>query len=182
MRAKERLCWAATGGVLLGIIIGLCISPLTAQDGNFGEITCTGLKVVNPDGTEAVELDSHFIKGYGYGGRVTVEGNGRKSPISGGTSSASMGVSADGTYAIFWNSEGIPGVLMGSGRKGGYVRLDRKGMGSSEDGSVSININENGGRLVSRVQTASQEQSYGCMTTRAAISVSTTETGWLAPV
>lgn len=145
---KTKFGYMALGAVLGigGMLIGMSLSSVTAQNDRFGEITCTGLKVVNPDGTEAVELDSHFIKGYGYGGSVTVRGNGRKSPISGGTSSASMGVSSDGTYAIFWNSEGIPGVLMGSGHKGGYVRLDRKGF-KGEDGSVSININENGGQV-----------------------------------
>ena len=56
MKFNERLCWAVAGGVLIGIIIGLCISPLTAQDSNFGEITCTGLKVVGPDGKARVAV------------------------------------------------------------------------------------------------------------------------------
>ena len=54
MRPKERMCWAVTGGVLMGIIIGLCISPLTAQDGNFGNITCMNLRVVDAGGKQMV--------------------------------------------------------------------------------------------------------------------------------
>ena len=69
MKFNERLCWAVAGGVLMGIIIGLCISPLRAQDGNFGEITCTGLKVVGPAGRAAV-----VIHGSDGGGSVTILG------------------------------------------------------------------------------------------------------------
>ena len=69
MKFNERLCWAVAGGVLMGIIIGLCISPLTAQDSNFGEITCTGLKVVGPAGRAAV-----VIHGSDGGGSVTILG------------------------------------------------------------------------------------------------------------
>lgn len=69
MKFNERLCWAVAGGVLMGIIIGLCISPLRAQDGNFGEITCTELKVVGPAGRAAV-----VIHGSDGGGSVTILG------------------------------------------------------------------------------------------------------------
>ena len=46
------------GGVFSAtlIFVGMAVSPLTAQRDTFGEITCTGLRVLYPDGTVAVYL------------------------------------------------------------------------------------------------------------------------------
>ena len=70
MKAKERLCWAVVGGLLLGIIIGLCVSPLTARDdrvarekGYFGELICGRLIVVDSDGNERVVVEAEKLIG-----------------------------------------------------------------------------------------------------------------------
>ena len=148
---KTRFGYMALGAVLGigGMLIGMSLPSVTAQNNRFGAITCTGLKVVAPDGTETVKLDSLFIKGYGYGGRITASGTGRKSPGSTGpalTASAGMGVSGHGSYAVFWDSEGAPALLLGGGGEGGSVHLYRQGF-KGDGGSVNIAIDENGGQL-----------------------------------
>ena len=99
MQSKERLCWVVTGGVMLGIIIGLCISPLTAQDGNFGEITCTSLRVVNADGKEMATVMTGE-----YGGDVRVKSKDRTTD---GVSVAIMSISSDGAGISLLDKSGI---------------------------------------------------------------------------
>ena len=63
MNAKTRLGYMALGAAIgiSGLAIGLCVSPLKAQRETFGEITCTGLKVVNSYGTEVVGLGADSL-------------------------------------------------------------------------------------------------------------------------
>ena len=70
MKAKERLCWAVVGGLLLGIIIGLCVSPLMAREdrvarekGYFGELICGRLIVVDTDGNKRVVIEAEKLSG-----------------------------------------------------------------------------------------------------------------------
>ena len=58
--------------MLVDIIIGMCVSPLTAQDGKFGEITCTKLRVVDGDGTTLVQAGVDL--GDGYVGVISKDG------------------------------------------------------------------------------------------------------------
>ena len=54
MNTKQKCLYTVLGAciMLAGTIIGAAISPLSAQNGKvtFGEITCTGLKVVDAAG------------------------------------------------------------------------------------------------------------------------------------
>ena len=64
-------------GAVLGVtilLIGMAVSPTTAQRDKFGEITCTGLTVLNPNGTSAV-----IVGVDDDGGLVGVYGKGRES-------------------------------------------------------------------------------------------------------
>ena len=117
MTSKERLCWAVAGGVLLGIIIGLCISPLTAQDGNFDSITCRSLNVVDKHGSPRVSLT-----GITSGGVVGVFGRDGLSPRV-----TLLGVSGDGggVVAVF-DGEGNRAVALETDEDGGAVSVADK--------------------------------------------------------
>ena len=128
MRTKERLFYWVSGGVLVGIIIGMCISPLTAQNDSFGDITCTGLRVRNPEGRTAVTLGAGD-----NGGHVNVWGKD-------GIPMAIMGI---------WEHGGSVGVLGKDGKvanmsiteDGGFVGA----FGKDGKARVSIGIIEDDG-------------------------------------
>ena len=138
MKSRERLYYWVTGGVLAGIIIGMCMSPLTAQDGKFGEITCTGLKVVNPSGRTMVKLTTderggnltiwgkHVLPGAKMsiddrGGNVTVWGRAAKS-----LGLAFMSIAEHGGTVVVTNEERSK-AFMGIQAHGGMVAVSGKG-------------------------------------------------------
>lgn len=125
MKARERLFYWVGGGVLAGIIIGMCISPLTAQDGKIGEITCTSLKVLNNDGKTMVELGSNFS-----GGTVKLLSRDGMLRV----------ILADGVRVM--NLDGTQVAELSTDPKGG--RLDVSG-NSYDDGSATIAIDDHGG-------------------------------------
>ena len=49
MNTKQKLQYIVVGGVIgvLGMLIGMTVSPLSAQRDKFGEIECTKLTVVD---------------------------------------------------------------------------------------------------------------------------------------
>lgn len=58
MKAKERFFYMVTGaglGVTI-LLVGMAVSPTTAQKDAFGEITCTELTVLGQDGKKRVRL------------------------------------------------------------------------------------------------------------------------------
>lgn len=66
MNTTMKFRYSVYGGLLVavGIIIGMVCPPLFGQNDRFGEITCTGLKIMDENGKMRIELDS--------GGSVTV--------------------------------------------------------------------------------------------------------------
>ena len=58
MNTKQKFSYMLFGAVIgiAGLAVGLCVSPLTAQKEVFGEITCTKLTVVSPDGRKTIVL------------------------------------------------------------------------------------------------------------------------------
>ena len=74
---KTREAWYAVVGGCVGAVLTMAVCsilPLGVQsqlDGSFGEIVCTGLKVVSPDGIGRVIL-GHYSAGY-YGIQVLGE-------------------------------------------------------------------------------------------------------------
>ena len=76
MKYREKLGYMALGGLLMLVgMLAANLTPLTAQRDTFGEITCTGLKVVNSHGRAKVWLNSNSIGGniyiYGEAGRTS---------------------------------------------------------------------------------------------------------------
>ena len=60
MNAKQNLGFMVVGGIIgvMGLLIGMSVWPLSASKGEFGDIECTSLTVVNGKGEEAVKLDA----------------------------------------------------------------------------------------------------------------------------
>ena len=60
MKYREKLGYIALGGLLMLVgMLAASLTPLTAQRESVGEITCTGLRVVNSEGREKVWLNSN---------------------------------------------------------------------------------------------------------------------------
>ena len=112
---RQSLGLMALGSVFT--IIGLLLSPVTAQRDKFGEIECTSLTVVDSEGNvRAVvkNVDDDF------GGGIVELYN------------------ADGTKTVeLFAGRGI----------GGYVRVWSKDEGERGPGAVQLNADKNGGRL-----------------------------------
>ncbi len=139
MKCREKLGYIALGGILM--LVGMMtanLTPLTAQKDTFGKITCTGLNVVNPDGTTAVELSiakhggTVAVRGKDgkiaaamtieeYGGTVVVSGKDRKS-------TAGMNINEDGGNVAVSGKQGKSTAGMGITFGGGAVFVqDRYG-------------------------------------------------------
>ena len=132
MNRKERL-YAVIGGVV-GPVLTMVVcsfSPLGAQNGTlqFGEITCTGLNVVNSDGAMAVRLLSNE-----YGGVVLV---GDKTGIGVGLYGC-----ANNTAAPMLGTAGKGGVHLFGSEDGGWVQVAKRG-----NSSVRLLATEDGGAI-----------------------------------
>ena len=55
MHVLKKVAYIAFGGLL--VATGMIISPLNAQKDKFGDIECTSLKVVTPEGTTRILLN-----------------------------------------------------------------------------------------------------------------------------
>ena len=151
MRSKERLCWAVAGGVLFGIIIGLCISPLTAQDGNFGEITCTGLKVVDANGIGRLYLSS----GAGDASIRMESKNGLSSVMINVSDRTSLFHIGQSNEHVRMYLDGLPTISVLGANGAAEISLDKyggkvalTGRGDSK-GKVIMGVNEYGNGAVS---------------------------------
>ena len=59
MKYREKRGYMALGGLLMLVgMLAANLTPLTAQRDSFGEITCTGLKVVDSEWRDGVVLDA----------------------------------------------------------------------------------------------------------------------------
>ena len=177
MKARERLFYWVGGGILVGIIIGMCISPLTAQDGKFGEITCTDLKVLHPDGSPAVwlarlgsygvmsvyageELRASMSSIGKHGGAVTIYGKDEDSY-------GRVSISEHGGHVSIHGKDGNSRANMGIVEHGGYVSVD----GKDRKSRVDVGISEHGGQVFaygkgeSQVAIAINEYGNGAVST-----------------
>ena len=151
MKVKERVRWAAVAGVLLGIIIGLCISPLTANEDTFGVINCTKLRILGEDGDARVVLysDKHG------NGRVSVSGNDPKSYVFMGVreSGALFSIANKGKPTAVLISDDVSVVdrergwtyarMAGDDKDGGYISVADKNARTR----ASMSVRENGGNV-----------------------------------
>ena len=118
--------------LLVGIIIGLCVSPLTAQRHDaFGEIVCTGITIVDENGAELVQLGADKL-----GGHVHVLG-------TNGVARVSMFIIDSGGYFGLLDNIGKAGVALHNNNRGGLVGVQNK------EGvfQASLGISQYGGRV-----------------------------------
>ncbi|MDE0042732.1 MAG: hypothetical protein OXT74_11900 [Candidatus Poribacteria bacterium] len=100
MKSRERLCWVVACSAAVGMAIGLCVSPLTAQRDIFGEIKCTKLSVTNSDGKDVLVLSAK-------------DGNGSLEAYSTAEKpDVVMGGDSDGGFVVVAGKDGMSGVII----------------------------------------------------------------------
>ena len=131
MNKRERLKYMVIGGVLsvAVLLIGMAVSPLTAQRDRFGDVTCTSLSVVDKDGKKVVQIFSGQ-----EGGFVAILDKAEKLKA---TISAEKG----GGAVLVYDSEQLPVVAMMMTELGNQISI------SSKNGSAYMKIGEYGGRV-----------------------------------
>ena len=125
-----KLVYAGFG--FLFAVIGMLLSPVTAQRDKFGEIECTRLTVVDANGKTGVILtvDEH-------GGVVSAIGKD-------GKSGALLGINEHGGTVGTYGKDGKPRAGFGVYEHGGHVEVRGKG-----EGAAVMSINEYGNGAVS---------------------------------
>ena len=127
------------------IVIGMAISPTTAQKDTFGEIICTRLAIVDENGIARVKLGKHDEEGTGVFDYYEVKVTGKRGvkpavlhsdDVLGGGISIYKGSKAVFIYSgkvAVWNNDG-PQASIGVSDDGGQVEVWGKG----SDGHVFI--------------------------------------------
>ena len=133
MQTKQKFFFMVISAVLgvTILLIGMVVSPTTAQKDTFGEITCTGLTVLGQDGKKRVRLRD-FLGGavevwdeddnisatiYAAFPDVSVYGKDAKG-------NASLGIDKDGVGHIsVVNRNGAYGVVLGIDEHGGVINV-----------------------------------------------------------
>ena len=132
MRSSNSNSYMVVVVLLVGIIIGLCVSPLTAQRHDaFGEIVCTGITIVDENAAELVKLGADE-----HGGFVYVWG-------TNGVARAGMFMVQTGGYIGLVDNIGKAGVALHTNNRGGLVGVqDKEGVFQA-----SVGISQYGGRV-----------------------------------
>ena len=125
-----KLVYAGFG--FLFAVIGMLLSPVTAQRDKFGEIECTKLRVVDANGKRRVIISSGVD-----GGSVFTYGKDGKPAVA-------LGVSEHGGLVSTIGKDGKPAVALGNYEHGGFVKVKGKG-----EGEAVMAINEYGNGAVS---------------------------------
>ena len=139
------------GGVIGSLLTALLVSPVTAQRDKFGEIECTGLRVVDKGGKTVV-----MMRVDDQGGRVSIIGkDGNPAWINGvgehagyvhtysnsGNVVVSLTGDERGGYVKAHGKDGKLRVLLGGGEHGGAV------IATGDGGFAGMAITEHGGRV-----------------------------------
>ena len=138
MNSKHYLVLSGiVGGVVGSLLTALLVPPVTAQRDKFGEIECTGLRVVDKDGDEVVKLSWNIQ----HGGRVSVL---NKQALGPQTLITSDHIAVGDGF--FFGPNGIRrGVRIGVDGHGGFVSAAAQGQeGTSK---VWLGVDEHGGRV-----------------------------------
>ena len=159
MNFRQKLAYIALGGglMLVGMLFS-SMSPLTAQGGGLGDITCTSLAVVDKDGNKVVKLRVNE-----HGGAVSVWGKAEQGLGLGFASlfvneggghvtvydkdekiMAQLGVTEDGGRLIALDKDGNTGAFLGISERGwGLVSVyDKDGKGAAQ-----LSATEHGGSV-----------------------------------
>ena len=134
MNTKERLGYMAIGGIL--VLVGLCLAsvlPLGAQseDEKFGEITCTRLTVLSPDGNPAVLMHAD-----GEAGAINVWAPDGKSGVR-------LDIDDEKGGNVYVYGKGESSVMLGITGNGGFVSVD----GQDGKSAATLSIEEYGGQV-----------------------------------
>ena len=146
-----KLVYAGFG--FLFAVIGMLLSPVTAQRDKFGEIECTGLKVVDADGETVV-----MLSGYENGGVVTVYGKVKLddseelsddikalqravSVLNAPRPQVTIGIIKTGGYVDVCGNDGESKATLGCGEYGGRAAVQ----GNEGKSRASLSISEYGG-------------------------------------
>ena len=131
MNKRERLKYMVIGVVLsvAVLLIGMAVSPLTAQRDRFGDVTCTSLTVVDKDGKSVVRIFPGS-----EGGDVFIYAKEEELRVTMAAKKAGGGV-------LVFDKRGYPVTRMVVNELGNEISL------SSENGSAYMKIGEYGGRV-----------------------------------
>ena len=153
MKFSEKLGYVALGGLLmLAGMLAANLTPLTAQRDSFGEITCTGLRVVDSEGKQRVGLmaspegglvaacDTNgnprtMLVGFKGGGKIFVMGHGREEHVT-------IGVDENGGQIVVHHKDGKSRVAMWSAKDGGQLVV--YGKDGKPRGDIGVNAYGNG--------------------------------------
>ena len=136
MNLRQKLLYTGLGGaiMLIGILSANLIPSLTAQKYTFGEITCTGLKVANPEGDVTLELGFNEL-----GGRIEV-----RETTYNSTCVTIKVVPRGGSVAVFGANNGDGTAFMFIDEHGGHVNVLGQA-GTELTGYASMNTDKHGG-------------------------------------
>ena len=148
VKYREKLGYMALGGLLMLVgMLAANLTPLTAQRDSFGEITCTGLKVVDSEGNQRVRLTGYpdgeivaacdsngnprtSLVGFEEGGKIFVLGHGREEHVT-------IGVDENGGQIVVFDKGGKDRVAMWSTKDGGQFVV--YGKDGKPRGDIGVN-------------------------------------------
>ena len=148
MKYREKVGYIAVGGILMLVgMLAANLTPLTAQRDSFGEITCTGLKVVDSEGNQRVGLMGYpeggivaacdskgnlrsSLIGFKEGGKLFVLGNNREECVT-------IGLNENGGQIIVYGKDGKDRVAMWSTKDGGQFVV--YGKDGKPRGDIGVN-------------------------------------------
>ena len=131
MNAKHYLVLSGiVGGVIGSLLTALLVSPVTAQRDKFGEIECTGLRVVDEDGVARVMLDAEGKRGraellgedFISGVILEAKQHGGAVKVFGGKSAAAISVIQAQATVVVLDKNGKLAVGLDSTDYGGLVK------------------------------------------------------------
>ncbi len=148
MKYGERLGYIAVGGLLMLVgMLAANLTPLTAQRDSFGEITCTGLRVVDSEGNQRVSLmgypeggivaacDSNgnlrtSLVGFEEGGKIVVSKKNLEECVT-------IGINENGGQIVIFDKDGKDRVAMWSTKDGGQFVV--YGKDGKPRGDIGVN-------------------------------------------
>ena len=151
MKYREKLGYMALGGLLMLVgMLAANLTPLTAQRDTFGEITCTGLKVVDSEGNQRVRLTGYpdggivaacdsngnlrtSLVGFEEGGKIFVMGHGGEERVT-------IGVDENGGQIVVHHKDGKSRVAMWSAKDGGQLVV----YGKDDKPRADMGVNKHG--------------------------------------
>ena len=149
---KQKLIYTAFGAIImfLGMIVTNLLTPIIAQNGTFGDITCTGVTVVDKNGLKRVRIGADEHGGNARGGHV-------KLLDDDGSALANMWVNEWGGRVNFFGRSNLDSALFGINRDGVSLdmstnffdqRIQMSCNSVDEEGSIQLTGGQDGKHVV----------------------------------